>query len=90
MQNYPNPFNPETWLPYQLAADAPVTIHIYNQRGQFIRAISLGHQPAGVYINRGKAAYWDGRNDIGEKVSSGVYFYNLQAGVRSLGDFGYL
>nr|MBC8230313.1 T9SS type A sorting domain-containing protein [bacterium] len=80
MQNYPNPFNPETWLPYQLAADAPVTIHIYNQRGQFIRAISLGHQPAGVYINRGKAAYWDGRNNAGEKVSSGMYFYNLQAG----------
>jgi hypothetical protein len=80
MQNYPNPFNPETWLPYQLADDATVTISIYNQKGQLVRTIALGHQAAGVYISKDKAAYWDGRNDVGEKVANGVYFYTLQAG----------
>ena len=80
LQNYPNPFNPETWLPYQLATDATVKIRIYNQQGQLVRDIAMGYQAAGVYTSKDRAAYWDGRNDAGEKVASGVYFYNLQAG----------
>jgi len=80
LPNYPNPFNPETWLPYQLNTDAAVTISIYNQKGQLVRDIAMGYQAAGLYINRDKAAYWDGRNEVGEKVASGVYFYKLRAG----------
>jgi flagellar hook assembly protein FlgD len=67
------------WLPYQLADDATVTISIYNQNGQLVRNIVLGHQAAGVYISRDKAAYWNGRNNAGENVANGVYFYNLKA-----------
>jgi len=80
LQNYPNPFNPDTWLPYQLAKDTPVVIRIYNPRGQLVRLIELGNQRAGVYLSRGKAAYWDGRNQTGESAASGLYFYALQAG----------
>jgi len=80
LQNYPNPFNPETWLPYKLAQDAPVTISVYNARGQLVRLINLGTQRAGVYLSKDKAAYWNGRNSLGEKAASGVYFYTLQAG----------
>ena len=80
LPNYPNPFNPETWIPYHLAMDAEVTLTIYNVRGSTVRELRLGHQPAGVYENRGRAAYWDGKNQHGEKVASGVYFYALTAG----------
>ena len=80
LQNYPNPFNPETWLPYQLAQDVPVTISIYNTKGQLIRTINLGNQNAGIYVTKDKAAYWDGRLSYGEKVTSGVYYYQLEAG----------
>ena len=79
-QNFPNPFNPETWMPYRLAADVPVTFRIYNLKGEQIRALSLGEQKAGNYINRETAAYWDGTNQVGESVSSGIYYYSLQAG----------
>jgi len=79
LQNYPNPFNPETWIPFQLAQNAPVTISIYNIKGQLIRTLHLGNQQAGIYVVKDKAAYWDGRNHIGEKVASGIYFYTLQA-----------
>ena len=75
--NYPNPFNPETWIPYHLANDAEVKISIYDIHGALIRQLNLGHQRAGYYTNRTKAAYWDGRNEIGESVASGVYFYTL-------------
>ena len=78
LQNYPNPFNPETWIPYQLAEDSEVSIEIYDSSGRLIRSLSLGHQPAGFYNNRGRAAYWDGRNAVGEQVASGVYFYQLK------------
>ena len=78
--NYPNPFNPETWIPYQLAKDADVILRIYAVDGQLVRALALGHQPAGMYQNRSRAAYWDGRNAFGEPVASGVYFYTLTAG----------
>ena len=79
LQNFPNPFNPETWLPYRLAADAPVTLGIYNARGQLMRELNLGVQKAGGYLTRETAAYWDGRDHVGEPVSSGIYFYTLHA-----------
>ena len=78
--NYPNPFNPETWIPYQLAKPADVTVTIYAANGGIVRTLVLGHQPAGVYESRSRAAYWDGRNQLGERVASGVYFYTLKAG----------
>jgi len=75
LQNFPNPFNPETWIPYQLAQKADVTIRIYNQQGQLMRTLNLGVQEAGSYLTKNQAAYWDGRNDTDECVASGVYFY---------------
>ena len=80
LPNYPNPFNPETWIPYHLAMDAEVTLTIYDVRGSVVRELVLGHQLAGVYVSRGRAAYWDGKNQLGEKVASGLYFYTLTAG----------
>lgn len=80
LQNFPNSFNPETWIPYQLAEDVNVVIRIYNTFGQLIRTLDLGHNQAGFYANKEKAAYWDGRNEDGEQVSSGVYFYQIKAG----------
>ena len=80
LPNYPNPFNPETWIPYQLAHDADVEIRIYDVRGTVVRRLGLGYQSAGFYTNRTRAAYWDGRNEQGEPVSNGVYFYQLHAG----------
>ena len=77
LQNYPNPFNPETWIPYHLSDAAPVTLSIYDATGERIRTLSMGVQAAGFYQSRSRAAYWDGRNDLGERVSSGVYFYEL-------------
>ncbi len=80
LPNYPNPFNPETWIPYQLAKPADVSLTIYDTRGVAVRALTLGHQAAGIYESRTRAAYWDGRNASGESVASGVYFYTLTAG----------
>ena len=80
LANYPNPFNPETWVPYHLAKDAKVTLHIYAMNGTLVRTLALGHQPAGMYQSRSRAAYWDGKNELGEKVATGVYFYTLSAG----------
>ncbi len=80
LANYPNPFNPETWLPYELALDSTVEIFIYNARGVLVRHLELGHQPVGYYVAKSRAAYWDGRNRVGERVASGVYFYELRAG----------
>ena len=80
LPNYPNPFNPETWIPYQLAAPADVTLHIYSANGTLVRRLALGYQPAGIYHNKSRAAYWDGRNEHDEAVASGVYFYTLTAG----------
>ena len=77
LQNYPNPFNPETWIPYQLSEDSPVSISIYDTTGRLIRTLSLGFQSAGFYNSREHAAYWDGRNALGERVASGIYFYRL-------------
>ena len=80
LHNYPNPFNPETWIPYQLAHAADVTLTIYDTKGVLVRQLDLGYQQAGYYTDRTRAAYWDGRNHLGEAVGSGVYFYQLRAG----------
>ena len=80
LPNYPNPFNPETWIPYQLAESADVKLTIYDLHGRVVRDLDLGHQRAGMYHTRSRAAYWDGRNAQGEPVASGVYFYTLKAG----------
>ena len=80
LPNYPNPFNPETWIPYQIAEPADVTFHIYAANGHLVRTLVLGHQQAGIYHNRSRAAYWDGRNELGEPVASGIYFYTLATG----------
>ena len=77
LQNYPNPFNPETWIPYQLAEDTSVSVSIYDTTGKLVRTLSLGYQSAGFYNSRSRAAYWDGRNALGERVASGIYFYQL-------------
>ena len=80
LANYPNPFNPETWIPYQLAEHADVTLHIYSIDGKLIRTLAIGYQPAGLYQYRSRAAYWDGRNAFGEPAASGIYLYTLTAG----------
>ena len=78
--NYPNPFNPDTWIPYYLPQDAEVTIQIHNSAGQLVRTLDIGRQAAGIYLDKDKAAYWDGRDSLGEKVASGIYYYTLRAG----------
>ena len=80
LHNYPNPFNPETWIPYQLAKSAEVTLTIYDMKGEMVRRLGMGHQAAGMYRSRSRAVYWDGRNQLGESVASGLYFYTLTAG----------
>ena len=80
LANYPNPSNPETWIPYQLSESAEVILRIYSVNGVLVRTLALGQTPAGIYQSRDRAAYWDGRNDMGESVASGVYFYTLSAG----------
>ena len=80
LANYPNPFNPETWIPYQLSKAADVSVTIYAADGHVVRTLALGHQEAGMYKNRSQAAYWDGKNELGESVASGLYFYTLTAG----------
>ena len=80
LANYPNPFNPETWIPFQLEEDSTVTARIYDVTGKQIRIIELGHVAAGNYVEVNKAIYWDGRTEDGEFVSSGTYFYQIEAG----------
>ena len=79
LANYPNPFNPETWIPYHLANASNVHITIYDTRGAVVRRLDLGHQREGYYTSRSRAVYWDGRNHVGERVASGIYFYQLEA-----------
>ncbi len=80
LPNYPNPFNPETWIPYQLSKPTDVTLRIYSVNGALVRTLVLGHQPAGVYESKSRAAYWDGKNERVEPVASGIYFYTLKTG----------
>ena len=80
LQNFPNPFNPETWIPYQLKEENEVIVRIYSMTGELVRELNVGYKPAGFYTSRDQAVYWDGKNEAGERVSSGVYFYMIQAG----------
>lgn len=80
LPNYPNPFNPETWIPYQLAKPADVSVSIYSADGKLVRNLALGHKQAGIYSDKSRAVYWDGKNGQGEPVASGIYFYTLTAG----------
>ena len=77
LSNYPNPFNPETWVPFQLVQPTSVVLRIYDMGGKIIRTIDLGYKKTGFYITVGRAVYWDGKNQLGESVSSGTYFYRL-------------
>ena len=79
LPNYPNPFNPETWIPYQLSTESDVTVEVYNIQGRLVRVFDLGMQPAGSYVTQDRAVYWNGENEAGERVASGVYFYRLKA-----------
>ena len=79
LPNYPNPFNPETWIPFEINYQSEVKIAIYEISGKLVRTIDLGFQHAGIYTTRGRAAYWDGKSDLGERVASGVYFYSITA-----------
>jgi hypothetical protein len=80
LQNYPNPFNPETWIPFKLSKAADVTIRIYTVSGKLVKTLELGHRDAGAYITKGRVARWDGTNNAGERVASGVYMYHIKAG----------
>ena len=82
LQNYPNPFNPETWIPYQLDKAAEVTVRIYTDTGAIVRTLALGKREPGFYQSKSEAAYWDGSNESGEKVASGVYFVVITMGER--------
>ena len=80
LQNYPNPFNPECWIPFELSEKANVVIRIYNISGQLVKTLELGEKEAGAYTTQSRAAYWNGRNEEGDEIASGVYFYQMQAG----------
>lgn len=80
LQNYPNPFNPETWIPFDLVQSAPVKVQILSMRGEVIRELDLGYLESGTYRTRDRAAHWDGKNELGERVASGTYFYRILAG----------
>ena len=79
-QSYPNPFNPDVWIPYELGEDAAVSVEIYNISGQLVRTLRIGMKKRGQYVSKDKAIYWDGRTQLGERATSGVYFYLLKAG----------
>jgi hypothetical protein len=80
LQNYPNPFNPETWIPFHLSQEADVSVRIYDSVGRLVHSMALGHKPEGIYVDKSKAIHWDGKNDSGEEVASGVYYYSITAG----------
>ncbi len=80
LNNYPNPFNPETWIPYQLSEPGEVSLRIYSADGKIVRNFMMGYQNIGIYKNRSRAIYWNGKNNFGEPVASGLYFYTLTAG----------
>lgn len=80
LQNYPSPFNPETWIPFELSEGSEVVVTVYNVRGQVVRSMELGFRDPGVYRTPNRAAYWDGRNDLGEEVAGDAYFVELSTG----------
>ena len=73
-QNYPNPFNPETAIVYSLSRPTRITLTVYNLNGQPVRTLVRGQQRPGAH-----RALWDGRDNHGVRVASGIYFYRLQA-----------
>jgi hypothetical protein len=84
-QNFPNPFNPTTRISYGVPVNSHVTLGIYSVTGQLVRRMYDGEAMAGRH-----AVVWDGRNDRGIPVSTGVYFYRMQATPRSGGGNGFL
>jgi hypothetical protein len=80
LQNFPNPFNPDTWIPFQLKEASEVTVHVYNSSGELVRQLELGYKPAGLYVSQDRAVHWDGKDKFGMPVTSGIYFYSIQAG----------
>jgi len=74
-QNTPNPFNPSTVIGFRLASDMPVHLAVYSASGQKVRELVSGQMSAGRH-----SVVWDGRDDAGQTVSSGVYLYRLEAG----------
>lgn len=79
LPNYPNPFCSETWIPFKLSTDATVTIRIFTISGTLVRNWNIGYVNAGDYTTKGKAVYWNGTDNYGARVSSGVYLYTLKA-----------
>ncbi len=77
---YPNPGNPSIWIPFTLAKAKHVTVKIHDMSGHLVRTLNLGYKPAGFYTTKDRAAYWEGKNEAGEQVSSGIYFYTIKAG----------
>jgi len=80
MQNYPNPVIQGTSIPYELPESQIVSIKIFNVKGQLIRTMEEGYKAAGHYVSLNRATFWDGKDDNGLPVASGVYFYYLKAG----------
>ena len=75
---FPSIANPETWFPFQLSRPSEVTITIHNASGQLVKTLNLGYKQSGHYLNKAKAACWNGKNERGERVASGIYFYTMQ------------
>ena len=75
--NFPNPFNPSTTIKFDIAGDQPINtvLSVYNVRGQLVRSLVDGMKSTGTY-----QIQWDGKDDAGRTLPSGVYFYRLQAG----------
>ena len=80
LPNYPNPFNPETWIPMELSQATEVKLFIYDSDGALVKLLDLGYLDAGSYLNKSNAIHWDGKTETGEQVSSGTYFYQIEAG----------
>jgi len=72
-QNHPNPFNPTTTISFDLVNAGKVTLNIYNIKGELVRTLASGNYPAGKHN-----LIWNGRDDNGKTISSGVYFYHLK------------
>jgi len=79
LPNYPNPFNPETWIPFEINYQSEVEVTIYDISGKLVRTLDLGFKHAGIYTTRDRAAYWDGKSELGERATSGIYFYSITA-----------
>jgi flagellar hook capping protein FlgD len=75
VSNYPNPFNPVTVISFSLLESSPVDLEIYNSRGELVRSMVDGIMPSGENL-----ITWDGTDDMGTAVSSGIYFYKIKAG----------